>query len=392
MPDLKIISSDNHVFEPADLWTSRGELSKFGDRLPRVVSLGGDVGRSVVGTTGEDAISRGDWWFVDGHKTLGAFAATQTGLRFEDPEKLSMEGTMEDVRPGGYIPEEHVKDMDIDGVDYSIIYPTVGLLLFSIPDTELVTSMFKTYNDWVAEFCNTIPSRLKGIAMVNIDDVGEGVKELERCAKLGFVGAMITVYPPDERQYDLPIYEPLWAAAQANNMPLSLHIGTNRPGPGQEFQDLDSATHNFMTNVDHWVRMSIGHMIFNGVFERYPKLQVGSVEMELSWAPHFLDRADYNYTQRAVGVAGSYRFKEGALPSDYFHSNIFLGFQEDALGIKDRGIIGVDQLLWGADYPHQESTFPKSRQIIDEILVDCTPEEKAKIVGNNAARVYNLPW
>jgi predicted TIM-barrel fold metal-dependent hydrolase len=84
--------------------------------------------------------------------------------------------------------------------------------------------------------------------------------------------------------------------------------------------------------------------------------------------------------------------KEGALPSDYFHSNIFLGFQEDALGIKDRDIIGVDQLLWGADYPHQESTFPKSRQIIDEVLAECTQEEKAKIVGNNAARIYGLPW
>jgi len=99
---------------------------------------------------------------------------------------------------------------------------------------------------------------------------------------------------------------------------------------------------------------------------------------------------DYNYTQRGVGIAGSYRLKEGALPSDYFHSNIFLGFQEDSLGIRDRDIIGVDNLLWGADYPHQESTFPRSRAIIDEILSECAEEEKAKIVGGNSARVYGL--
>ena len=85
-----------------------------------------------------------------------------------------------------------------------------------------------------------------------------------------------------------------------------------------------------------------------------------------------------------------YRFKGDALPSDFFHSNVFLGFQEDALGIRLRDIIGVDQLLWGGDYPHQESTFPRSRQIIEEILVDCTEEEKIKIAGGNAARVYNL--
>ena len=173
-------------------------------------------------------------------------------------------------------------------------------------------------------------------------------------------------------------------------MPLSLHVGTNRPGPGQEFQDLDSATVSFLTNTDHWVRMSLSHMIFSGVFERYPKLQVGSVEMELSWVPHFLDRMDYNYTNRAADFHRWYQFKEGALPSDFFHSNVFLSFQEDDFGIRVRDAIGVDKLLWGSDYPHQESTFPRSREIIDAILSDCTEGEKAKIVGGNCARVYGL--
>ena len=98
-------------------------------------------------------------------------------------------------------------------------------------------------------------------------------------------------------------------------------------------------------------------MIFSGVFERYPKLQVGAVEHELSWIPHFLDRLDYTYTQRAPNDLW-YRYKEDAVPSDYFHRNVFVGFQEDALGIRDRHIIGVDNLQWGSDYPHQESTFP----------------------------------
>ncbi len=294
------------------------------------------------------------------------------------------------MRPGGYIPEEHVKDMDIDGIDVSIVYPTAGLGLYSVPDSGLLTSIFKTYNDWVGEFCNAVPKRLKGIAMLNVDDVSEAVKELERCAKMGFVGAMMTVYPIEGRSYDRPEYEPLWAAAQDLGMPLSLHINTNRPGIGQEFQDIDSMSATFLANVDHWVRMSLGYMIFSGVLERYPKLQVGSVEMELSWVPHFLDRIDYTYTQRSQELSQEWRFKDGALPSDFFHSNVFLGFQEDALGIRDRDIIGVDQLLWGGDYPHQESTFPRSRQIIEEILVDCTEEEKAKIAAGNSARIYGL--
>ena len=115
---------------------------------------------------------------------------------------------------------------------------------------------------------------------------------------------------------------------------------------------------------------------------------VGSVEQELSWVPHFLDRLDYNYTQRATRKDS--RLGGDALPSDFYYSNVFLGFQEDALGIRDRHIIGVDNILWGSDYPHAESTFPRSMEIIEEIPVDCSEEEKAKIVGGNSARVYHL--
>ena len=78
------------------------------------------------------------------------------------------------------------------------------------------------------------------------------------------------------------------------------------------------------------------------------------------------------------------------LPSDYFHRNVFVGFQEDDLGIQLRHIIGIENLQWGSDYPHHESTFPRSQEILEEILVDCTEQEKAAIVGGNAARVYGL--
>jgi predicted TIM-barrel fold metal-dependent hydrolase len=372
MGKRRIISLDNHVYEPPDLWTSRAE-AKFQDRVPRIVHRDEDDS---------------DWWMCDGRKGHSTGPGSQVGLRFEEPDKLKFADKVENLRPGGYLPEEHVKDMELDGVDVSIVFPTVGLLLYSVPDGDLLNSLFRTYNDWVAEFCQGAPDQIKGVAMLNIDDVQTGITELERCAKMGLAGAMITVYPPPERGYDSPEYEPLWAAAQDLETPLNLHIGTNRPGPGQQFVDIESVKPTFFTNVDYWVRESLGNMIFSGVFERYPRLQVGSIEMELSWATHFLDRMDYTYTQRPHG--DWYRFKEDMLPSDYFHRNVFLGFQEDAIGIRDRHIIGVDNLMWGADYPHFESTFPRSQQIIEEILVDCTEEEKDKIVGGNTARVYHL--
>ena len=369
MPDYRIISADSHVMEPANLWTSRAE-SKFKDRVPHVESL-----------------EEGEYWFCDGARVDTVAGGTQVGLRFEEPEKLSSKGgKTENVILGGYIPEEHVKDMDIDGVDVSIVYPTICLQLYTyVPDSELLNSLFRTYNDWIGEFCSAVPRRLKGIAVINVDDVRTGVKELERCAKLGFAGAMITITPPEGRSYDKPEYEPLWAVAQDLAMPLSLHAATIRAGaaPNLDF------TPAISVNLDYWVRTSIANLIFSGVFERYPDLQVGSVEQDLAWAPYFLQQIDYRYTQ-AMRELMKHRFKGDVLPSDFFHNNVFLGFQEDALGIRDRHIIGVDQLQWGSDYPHPESTFPRSRQILEEILSGCTEEEKAKIAGGNSARVYNL--
>ena len=375
MANYRVISSDSHIFEPADLWEKRVE-PKYRDRAPRMVHREED---------------NSDWWICDGLKgTSGASGGGQAGKRFENPENLSFAGASDQIRPGGYIPEEHVKDMDLDGIDVGILYPTNGLLLYGVPDGDLLTAVFKAYNDWIAEFCKAVPNRLKGIAALNIDDVQVGIEEMERCHKMGLVGAMITVYPPEDRSYASPEYEPLWAAAQDLGMPLSLHIATNRWVPGGPAVDIEAFGAAGFTNVDYWVRMSLANMIFNGVFERYPDLRVISVEMELSWAPHFLDRLDYNYTQRPPTGAW-YTFKEeGVLPSDYFHRNVTLAFQEDGLGVRDRHIIGVDNLAWGSDYPHPESTFPRSRQIIEEVLADCTEEEKAKIAGQNIARIYHL--
>ena len=372
MGDYRVISSDSHVFEPPDFWTSRAE-TKYRDRVPHVVRL-------------ED----GDWWFCDGNKALGLGVGTLPGVRFEDPDKISLSGLAEDVRPGGWIPEEHIKDMDLDGIDAGVVFPTIAFFMYNVVgDSNLLSVIFRVYNDWITEFCQPYPDRLKGVCLLNTDDVQVGVKELERCANRGLVGAMIPLQPPEGHRYLSPEYEPLWSAAEDLGMPLHLHVSTNRPAIGQELQDIATATGAFLATQAHWAQMSIADMIFSGVMERHPNLKIGSVELDAAWIPYFLDRIDYTYTQRAQEFV-PYRFKDDMLPSDYFHRQVFVGFQEDALGVQMRDIIGVDNLMWGSDYPHIESTFPRSRQIIDEILADCTEEEKAKIVGGNAAKMYNF--
>jgi predicted TIM-barrel fold metal-dependent hydrolase len=256
-----------------------------------------------------------------------------------------------------------------------------------VPDSALLSAIFRAYNDWLADFCTPYPQRLKGIAMLNVDDPQDAAGELRRAAKMGLAGAMIPLRPMQQR-YDHPMYEPLWAAAQELDRPLSLHVGTYRWRPGTDPNGSAQDIVDF-TNRECDARNAIAAMIYAGVFERYPKLRVGVVEFEVVWAPYFLARLDNVYTERAVGRKLA-RFKDGMRPSDFFRRNVFISFQEDDLGIQLRAVIGVENLLWGSDYPHAESTFPKSREIVERLLKDVPPEEQAMIAGGNAARLYHF--
>lgn len=371
MRDHPLISSDSHVIEPPTLWEERLP-ARFRDRGPHVVQE-----------------HDGDWWIVDGVRTNSFQGGAQTGKRFDRPEELRPAGRFADVRPGGYLPDAFIKDNDLDGVWGSVLYPTEGLLLFKVPDGELLSAVFAAYNDWVADFCRAYPTRLKGIAVINVEDVPGAIRELERTRKLGLAGALITVYPPEDRSYDRPEYDRFWAAAQDLDVPLSLHVATNRPTPGLLDENNRTQRPSLLSNQDHWVRVSLAHLLFTGVFERYPRLRAGSVEHELGWVPHFLDQLDYTYTQRAWRPWW-YRFKEGALPSDFFHRNVFLSFQEDRLGIRDRALIGVDQLMWGSDYPHTEATFPRSQKLLERLFEGVAADERRRITRDNAARLYGF--
>ena len=370
MGEYRVISSDSHVFEPPDLWTTRMD-AKYRERAPQWVREG-----------------ENDQLYVDGKKVGAIGLISNAGIRFETPEEITFEGQLSDVRQGGWDPDEHVKDMDIDGVDAGILYPSNGLFMFKVTDSELRSQIFKSYNNWLSEFCQGHPKRLKGIAMLDVADIGDCVNELQRAEGMGLVGGMISVFPGSERLYDRPEYDRLWAAAQDLGMPLSLHTATHSSDPAIHSLDQRSQSATFRANIDYWVRHSLSDIIYGGVFDRFPKLMVGSVEFELSWVPYFLRMLDYVYIERQQQA--SYRYKDGRLPSEVFHSNVFLSFQEDDLGIRLRDIIGVDSLMWGSDYPHAESTFPRSREVLDQILQGVSEEEKAKISGENAARLYDF--
>ena len=289
---------------------------------------------------------------------------------------------------GGYDPEQHLKDMALDGVAGEVLYPSQGLFYFRVADSGLMSAIFRAYNDWIAEFCRTDPNRLKGIAMINLDDVQEGIRELERAARLGLCGAMITEYPLEHRRYDQSEYEPFWAAAAALDLPLSLHTATRRQGKIRGAGEVTLRDASSRATKAFYPALSMCDLIFSGVFERHPRLTLAIVEFELAWVPHVLSTMDYTYRERHGEAI--YRFKDGMIPSDFFHKNVVLSFQEDAVGVRLRDVIGVDNMMWGSDYPHSKSTFPQSRKILADILAGVPADEQAKIAGGNTARVYRF--
>ena len=366
MGSYKIWSSDSHILEPGDLWEKRIDKG-FKDKAPRIVREG-DL----------------DQWYCE-DVPFGAIGVNQqAGLRFEDSENLTLLGAMETVPLGGVDPDAHVKDMDLDGVEGGVLYPSQALTVWQVPASDLFSAICRAYNDYLADFCSgrPHPNRLTGIAMVNVDSVEDAVGEMQRVAKMGMPGAMIAVRPL--LRYNEAAYDNLWACAQDLDMPISLHTGTFRWRPG-----MASTFHVDYSNRDFDVRQCLSDMIMSGVFERYPRLMVGAIEFEISWAPFFMTSMDFLYKDTWLGRQVG-RFTTDMLPSDFFRRNVFLGFQEDELGIALRHHVGVDNLLWGSDYPHAESTFPRSQQILEEIFHDVSEDEKSKIAGENTAKLYHF--
>jgi len=378
MGSYNVISADSHIVEPPDLYETRIE-PKFRSRAPRMERHRNRTGQEY------------DAWYFDGVRVGTVGSVIQAGRRFEDPGSIDFLGVWEDVRKAAWDPHAMLGELEADGVWGACLQPSQGLFWYRVPDSELLSALCRAYNAWIADFCRAAPGRLKGIGMLNVDDVDDACGELERCAERGLVGAFIPVYPLAERPYRHASYDRLWWTAQDLQMPLQLHVATMRGGvPGSEFTiDINQLTAAGLANSDYWIRYSLTAMIFAGVFDRFPRLQVGSVEHETAWVPHFLRQMDFTYRERPA-LARAWKSRSSLLPSEYWQRNMFVEFMEDDCGIRLRDVIGVDNMLWGNDFPHAESTWPKSREFLDRIFAGTPEEDRKKITADNAAKLFRF--
>jgi predicted TIM-barrel fold metal-dependent hydrolase len=288
-----------------------------------------------------------------------------------------------------------VEDSDLDGVDVNVFFPSVVIRLYDLIDPMLTAAVFRAYNDWLADFCSYDSRRLKGVAALILpDDVDAAVRELERCVERGFVGGMIPMLSGPDPTYDDAIYDRLWAAAVEMGVPLMMHTGGIRKVAGREAPIDITRINNSRPQggSDVMPRDNLIAMVYGGVFERFPELQVGVMEMGTGWIPYFVRSLDRSYLVRRDTAPRPKEFGDGMAPSDFIRRNVFFGYQDEDLGVLFRDIIGVDNLLYANDYPHPDCVWPRSRQVLESIYqtAGCTQEEKAKLAGGNAARIFGL--
>ncbi len=362
--DIRIISADSHVVEPVDLWETRMDR-KYRDRAPRVKQ----------DERGQWVISAPD---CTEFPVAALFAAGKRGAEL----RALYEKGYEAGRPGGWDPLERIKDQDIDGVLAEVLYTSNGMPLYGIQDAELQMAVFRTFNDWLAEYCSASPKRLYGIALISLLDVAAGVKELERCAKMGLRGAMISNDP--RQTYDDPAYEPFWAAASGLNMPISLHIITTakKQLPGQRLSRAQVMT----VRIDYVTesQKSLAVMLHGGVLEKFPGLRVVSTENDIGWIAYFLHRLDRNYD------TGFLSNQPPLKPSQYAKRQLWATFQDDPPGVALYKYFGEDNFMWASDYPHTDSTWPDSRKVIAQNFASIPQPVVKKIVYSNVQRLYGI--
>ena len=289
--------------------------------------------------------------------------------------------------------------LDGDGVAAEVIfaqgsvafhpYPAVGggQKLDFTATPEQVAAGCRAYNRWLAELCAHDPKRHLGIARVPLPDVEAAVAEVEWAAANGLRGG-VHLPPVTSAEampyFNDPIYEPFWAACAANDMVLNMHGGANLSyGPGPENFALTLA------EVDWLSHRGLSHLIFSGVFERYPKLHLAMTEQRNHWVHQLLDDFDSVYVHTGKFGANARLPRK---PSEYFSTNCFIGasFLSRPECAK-RGEIGAATFMWGSDYPHSEGTWPYTNQALRYAFgCDVPSGELTAMLGGNAARCYHL--
>jgi hypothetical protein len=361
-----IVDADGHVIEPLEAWVGLPD----GHR-PRVIEDASGYEHVVVGEREILAVP------------LGTLA--RPGSSFDDDTAFR---SLRDAQPGGSDPTARLLDMDAEGIDQAVLYPSIGLYAAAIDDPVAAVAVARAYNDWLASYCAAAPRRLFGAALLPMQDPVAAAAELRRAvSELGFPAAFVRPNPCLGRSLSHPAFESLWDAAEELHVPIGIHEGSSvivpTLGSDRPFNPLilHAVSHSFEQ------MLACAQLIAFGVLERHPGLHCIFLESSGGWAPFWLERLD----EQAGSFAG---FCPDMVlsPTEYFARQCAISFE-----VGERTLpallpfIGAERVVWGSDYPHHDATFPGAVDAIRSTVAPCPTAAQVKILGLNARRLYRLP-
>jgi predicted TIM-barrel fold metal-dependent hydrolase len=368
--DLILVSVDDHLIEPPAVFDG-GMTGHLADRAPRMVSK--DDGTYV--------------WRFEGEEIANIAINAVAG---RPGEEWGTEPTsLDELRPGTYDIHERVREMDANGLVGSMCFPSFpgfcGQLFSRVADKELGLATLRAYNDWhIDQWCGAYPGRFIPLAVTALWDPGLAAAEVRRVARKGCHAITFSENPHKLGYPSLhtDAWDPLWEACADEGTVVCMHIGSSSQ---LVVTSPEAPIDVLYTLTPMNIVQAAADVVWSHVLERFPSLKVALSEGGIGWIPYFLERIDYVYRQQRAWTGQSFGAR---LPSEIFNEQVVTCFIDDAFGLESRRHLNVDNITWECDYPHSDSTWPRSPEMVAEALADVDAETLDKITHLNAMRHF----
>ena len=380
MAKYNVVSADSHLEIAPERWTNRVP-AQYRERAPRLIKM----------TNGGDGI------IIEG-RSLYVLGLAITGV---PPEEHKLYGLNYEGAPGAGTPEDRVKEQERDGVDAEVLYTSAGNAGFwrGIGADAAYNAVIHAYNEFlVEEYMAAAPDRLIPMAVIPQSTIDAAVDELEYCAKSGIKGIMLSSFPSG-KGYPTPEDDRFWQLALDTKVAVTAHVNFNgRSGPYFQYKrrpseaafgaDPHRALGRFAQGEHIAVMISL---MLDGVFERFPSMNIYFAETMAAWLPSALEQLDDTYRRNRHWMERDFGLDPlPRQPSEYMLNNASWGIIYDPMSLKVREHVNVDNLMWGSDFPHSASDWPNSMSVLEGMFEGVPADERAKITCENAVRFFHL--
>ncbi len=393
----KIISVDDHITEPATVWSDRLP-SKYADVGPRVhrlpvkqMTFVGGTFTAIPGEKGDEG-PLADWWFYEDLRR--PLTRLDTAVGFSRDEVILAGITYDEMRQGSYKLKERLEDMDTAGIEASLCFPTFprfcGQTFYEAKDKELAMLCVRAYNDWmVEEWCGESGGRMLPLCIVPLWDPVAAAAEVRRNAARGVHAVCFSEIPtnlglPSIHDKD-GYWKPFFAACNETATTINMHIGSGSKMPSTS-PDAPAAVGSTLTFAN--CCFSMVDWLMSGVFTEFPDLKIAYSEGQIGWIPYILERAN-NVWEENRGWGGI-ADKVLVPPSELFKKHIYGCYFDDPHGLRSLEEIGVDNVTFECDYPHSDSTWPHTAKIAAEQTHDLSDEVVYKLMRGNAIKMLSI--